>query len=357
MKILVIMKRFGANKDMVMQDFGRQIRLFEPLAKHHKIDFICLDYKEHENMDIKRSGINYYIRPYSILGHFRFINDFKRIIKKNKYDAIVGTTDPLIGILGYFYSKKFRTKYAYDLQDEYSHYDSYKIPFVKYFDRKAVKNSDVVLTVSDSLNKRVRKFRKKPTITIQNGIDLKEFKRYGKEKARKILKLPKGKIIVYIGEISRLKGADILIGAFREVKKELPDANLLLSGKILGNINVNQNGIIYKEYPRRSEVVAALKAADVAVLPNRKNIFSECCFPYKLLEYMAANLPIVSTDLGDASALLSKSGYLCRSGDRYDMAEKLIYALKRGKKKDYRNLLKNLAWENLGKKVNRILTK
>ena len=39
MKILVVMKRFGANKDMVMEDFGRQIRLFEKLAKKHEIDF------------------------------------------------------------------------------------------------------------------------------------------------------------------------------------------------------------------------------------------------------------------------------------------------------------------------------
>ena len=41
MKILVIMKRFGANKDMVMEDFGRQIRLFENLVKRHKVDFFC----------------------------------------------------------------------------------------------------------------------------------------------------------------------------------------------------------------------------------------------------------------------------------------------------------------------------
>ena len=33
LKILVLMKRFGAGKDMVMQDFGRQIRLFENIAK------------------------------------------------------------------------------------------------------------------------------------------------------------------------------------------------------------------------------------------------------------------------------------------------------------------------------------
>ena len=358
MRILVIMKRFGANKDMVMQNFGRQIRLFETLAKKHEIDFLCPDYKKHENKDIIKSGINYYVRPYSILGHFKFVNELKKMIKKGKYEVIVGTTDPLIGIIGYFYSKKFKRKYIYDLQDEYSSYDTYNIPFVKYLNREAVKNSDIVLTVSESLNKRIKKFRKKPTYTIQNGIDLKSFKSMGKEKARKVLKLPKGKIAVYIGEISKLKGADILIEAFKEVRKEIPDSYLLLSGKIMDGINVKQERVIYEEYPKRQQVITALSAADVAVLPNKKNIFSEYCFPYKLLEYMAANLPIVATNIGDASTMLSKHrNYLCEPNDKYNMAEKLIYALKSNKRPDYRNLLKNLAWKNLSKKVNRILTK
>ena len=39
----------------------------------------------------------------------------------------------------------------------------------------------------------------------------------------------------------------------------------------------------------------ALSAADVAVLPNINNEFSRYCFPYKLVEYMAAYFPIVAT--------------------------------------------------------------
>ena len=195
MKILVIMKRFGANKDMVMQNFGRQVRLFEQLSKlGHKIDFLCPDYKKRENKSIKKSGIIYYIKQYSILSHSQFVKTLKKLIRKNNYEYIIGSTDPLLGILGYRYAKKFNIRYIYDMQDEYSCYDSYRIPFVKYFDKKAVKNSDIVFTVSESLNKHIKKFRKKPTYTIQNGIDLKYFKKMSKEKARKILRLPKRKM-------------------------------------------------------------------------------------------------------------------------------------------------------------------
>ena len=52
MKLLVVMKRFGANKDMVLDNFGRQIHLFEPLAKKHKIDFFCPDYTKKESKTI-----------------------------------------------------------------------------------------------------------------------------------------------------------------------------------------------------------------------------------------------------------------------------------------------------------------
>ncbi|MBN4049039.1 glycosyltransferase family 4 protein [archaeon AH-315-M20] len=358
MKILVIMKRFGANKDMVMQNFGRQIRLFEPLAKKHKIDFLCPDYKKHSTKDIKKRNINYYIRPYSILRHFKFTKELKNIIKKNNYDVIVGTTDPLIGILGYFYSKKFNIKYVYDMQDEYSCYDTYKVPFVKRLDKIAVKNSDVILTVSDSLNNHVKKFRKKPTYTIQNGIDTKSFKKISKIKARKSLHLPEGKIIIYIGEISKFKGVDVLIEAFKEVKKVIPNTYLLLSGKISDSINVNQNSIIYEKYPKRKEVITALNAADIAILPNKKNIFSMYCFPYKLVEYMYVDLPIVATKIGDASVILSKfNDSLCKPNDKYDMADKIMKKLNGKAKINYSRILKKLTWNYLANKLESIIKK
>ena len=158
-------------------------------------------------------------------------------------------------------------------------------------------------------------------------------------------------------EISKLKGGDVLIDAFKEVKKEIPDANLLLSGKVLDNINVKGKGIIYRQYSKRSEIILALNAADVGTIPNRENIFSKYCFPNKLVEYMATDLPIVATNIGDTSEILSKSGYLCKPDNKYDMAEKLIYALKTNKKPNYKTFLKNLTWESLAKKLDKIITK
>ena len=357
MKMLVIMKRFGANKDMVTQNAGRQVKIFEALSKFgYKIDFFCLDYKKHENRNIKKRNINYLIRPYSIFKYYKLTDELKKIINKNKYDYIVGSTDPLLGILGFKLAKKFNVRYIYDMQDEYSAYASYRIPFVRHWDKKAVKNSDIVLTVSDSLNSYIRKFREKPTYTIQNGFDLKERRKIGKSRARKILNLPQGKIIIYIGEISRFKGVDILIEAFKQVKRTIPNSYLLLTGKVADNINIRHDSIIYKEYPKREELIAALNAADIAVLPNKKSMFSRFSFPYKLADYMAAGLPIVATDIGDASFAMSKyKNSICKLDDKFDMADKIIKKLGTNGRVDYGNVLNKLSWNSLAKKLDSII--
>jgi glycosyltransferase involved in cell wall biosynthesis len=242
MKILVVMKRFGANKDMVIQDFGRQIRLFENL-KQHKIDFLCPDYTKKENKDVKLHNMDFYIRAINITNPFNFLKDFNQILKKRKYDVIVATTTPIIGFISYFFSKKYKIKLLYDLQDNYEIYDAYKTPFFKYIDKYVTKKADAVICVSNILKSKVKKFRKKPIYIIENGVEINLFKSMPKLRARKILKLPtKSKIIVYIGHISNIKGFDILYEAFKIVKEKYPNTYLLLSGKIDKNIDIEIRG-------------------------------------------------------------------------------------------------------------------
>lgn len=353
MKILVIMKRFGANKDMVMQDFGRQIRLFEQLAKKHIIHFLCPDYKKKESKIISRNRIKYIVMPASFLSLISFYNSLESLAKKEKYDAIIATTDPLIGILGYYFSKKHKIPFAYDLQDNFESYGAYKLPFVRYFDRRAVKNADIVFAVSESLKNLVSKFRKKPTYVIQNGIDLSLFKKIDKKNVRKKLSLPlNGRIIVYVGEISKAKGAAVMLDAFEIVRKKVPDAYLLLSGEVQKGISIKRTNIIFEKFPQRENIVSALNASDVALIPNLESPFSKYCFPYKALEYMAMGLPIVATDMGDVSLLLKKyKGSLCKPNNAYDMAEKIISKLEKPGNVDYSSDVKSLKWKVLADKL------
>ena len=106
----------------------------------------------------------------------------------------------------------------------------------------------------------------------------------------------------------------------------------------------------------QDKIVRLINAADVAVVPNREDEFTKYCFPYKVVEYMACNTPIVATKLGDVELMLK--GYkdsLCMPDDEDDMCKKIRIQLKKGKI-DYRKKLKNNTWNNIAYKFHKILT-
>jgi len=88
-KILVLMKRFGSNKDMVKENFGREIRLFEQLSRKYDIDFLCFDYNKKQ-------------RLFSLLYQIRMLKDlliFQQDSQKEKQQMISPT---LITFIHYF---------------------------------------------------------------------------------------------------------------------------------------------------------------------------------------------------------------------------------------------------------------
>lgn len=359
MKLLVVMKRFGSNKDMVLDNFGRQIRLFEPLAKKHKIDFFCPDYTKRESKEIIRNNIKYVIRPASLLSYINLFKSLSSIVKQEKYDVIVATTDPIIGILCYKISKKYNIPLIYDLQDNFESYDSYKMPFVGKLDRKVLKEADVVLAVSKTLKGHILKIRKKPIYVINNGIEADLVKPINKNIARKKLSLPlKSKIIVFIGHLEKLKGGLLLLNAFKIVREKIPNCYLLISGKVEQGMNIKQKNIIFRDFPKREEVVLGINSADAAILPNPVNNFTKYCFPYKLVEYMACGVPIVATGIGDVSLVLKKyPGSLCMPNDAKDLAEKIIMQLGKGRKVNYGEEVWSRNWSALAGKMDKILAK
>ena len=364
MRLLVLTSRYTATRDIINEDFGRQTRLFSSLKKlGHKIDFFVADYRKYENKDTKLNGINVRIMPFSIFRFFDFMRDLNNALKGKKYDFLIASSDPLWGILGHFFAKKHKIKFIYDLHDNYETYSTYKVPFFRYFDRHIIKSADIVTTVSHALKNKISDIRKKNVFVIQNGVDLKLFRPMNKPQCRKSLNLPKDvKIIAYAGSIQRSQGINLVLGVFEELRKDIKNLRLVVAGRFVGSekkyIDLNQDGIIYLKSLTQDKIARLINAADVAILPNPDNNFIRYCFPYKILEYMACNAPIVATDIGDVSLLLRKyKGSLCKPNDSVDLADKIISKLKENKKVDYSKDIKNLTWEKLAKKLDKIITK
>ena len=85
MEILVLTSRYTANRDIIVEDFGRQTRLFSALRKLvHGIDFFVADYRKYENKNIKLHGINVMIRPFGIFSILSFLINFDSALKNKK---------------------------------------------------------------------------------------------------------------------------------------------------------------------------------------------------------------------------------------------------------------------------------
>lgn len=358
MKILVFTSRYTASRDIISEDFGRQIRLFEQLGKlNHKVDFFCVDYKKFEKKDLKLHNINVFIRPFKPIKFFSFLLEFKKILSGKSYDIIISTSDPLWGVIGFFFSRSEKIKFIYDVQDNYLIYQSYKIPFFGIFERYVVRNSDLVICASNILTNNVKKIRKGKTITIPNGVDTSLFKPINKIVSRKKLSLPvKTKIISYIGSIQKVQGVDILIEAFRELKKKF-NVKLLIVGRI-GTVNKEQfdfdeEDILYLGSLSQKDVVYAINASDVLVIPYPKNSFTEVMMaPYKIVEFLACNKPIVITNVGEIKKLIKDKNMIAKPSDIKDLNKKIMYALKVGSVKSRQTALK-FDWERIASVLNK----
>ncbi len=365
MKILFVMKRFSSGKDMVLEDFGRQMRLADELNRlGHKVDFLCADYKAKENFEKIVNGKRVNVIGISVFSIFQLIKRLNKVAKG--YDAIIGATDPIFGIIVHRPAKKNKKLFIYDIQDNYETYLTGKIPFLRLLERKAMRDADLVLVESYLLEKKIKRFNKR-TLVIPNGVSYDINKVTEKKKARRILNLPLDKkIIVYAGRYHgshEKEGVDLLLKVFSKLRgqnSKYKDVTLLLIGD--GNrqrlkIERNKGNIIALDSMPYKKLMVALSASDVMVLPYTKTRFTQYMLtPYKLPEYMVFNRPIVCSNVGEFKKMLKETRDLVfNPGDHDDFIEKLKKALYYNKKIDYSQELKNYTWENIAKKLNKSL--
>lgn len=364
MRILLIIKRFSSTigKDAILNDFGREIRLAEELQKKHQVTVLAGDHVKKENKSTKLHGVQVEIRPFSILKLNRFLKEARKLAAEN--DVVIGTTHPLFAFAAHLAAGN--KGFVYDLRDNYEAYDFSNFPMlrkgllgklmIRALNNFLIKKCSLAVCVSDSLMRKVQQIRKGRTIVVQNGVE-KIFRPLDRNKSRKKLGLPDAPIITYIGHVSEERGTKLLLKAFGMVREKQKNAVLLLSGRVDKEINIKKPGIVYMELPIRKDVVLAINAADVAVLPQPANETSKYTFPYKLMEYMACNTPVVATAIGDVKEVLREYQESLCEDNAEDMAEKILTIIEKKKKVNYSSSIANYTWEKLAMKLNSELVK
>ena len=112
--------------------------------------------------------------------------------------------------------------------------------------------------------------------------------------------------LVYPGTISYQNGIDIVIRAMAVVKQECKSARLEIYGaprsqkyyqeliKLIGDLGLN-GSVTFRGVVPFEEIGSILKGANIGVVPKRGGIFGSEAFSTKILEFMAAGLPVIAS--------------------------------------------------------------
>ena len=147
----------------------------------------------------------------------------------------------------------------------------------------------------------------------------------------------KKNVVLFIGRLHWIKGADLLVHAFSSLLDSAPDTHLVVAGPDDGQLRELQqltetlnlrNRISFPGYLDHDSKLAALVDADVVVIPSRSEIFAILA-----LEALMCGTPVLLSSACGLSPMPPRELGVqqFQSGDGYDLKAQLLELLSAGR--------------------------
>ncbi len=190
---------------------------------------------------------------------------------------------------------------------------------------------------------------------IPNGVDISLFN---------FEKTKNPKKIVFSGAMYFHRGLDILMDAIPNIIKKVPEARFVFLGsgdeleklKKLSVENQLENNIEFKGWINREEIPENIMNAAIGIGPLRLTDVTSRALPIKVLEYMAAALPLIAQKgtLPDDILINEKNGFVIDSVN--ELTEKITLLLLDPKKadnmgKESKKMVQKFAWDKIVKDI------
>jgi glycosyltransferase involved in cell wall biosynthesis len=166
---------------------------------------------------------------------------------------------------------------------------------------------------------------------VPKGVDTVLFRPEGTNR-RAALGLQDRQVVVAVSRLVPIKNVGLLVDAMAHVRRDRPDAHLLVVGEGPERAALEQRArdagvkaaVTFAGYVPHHELAACYRAADVFALPSE---FDNS--PNALLEAMACGLPVVATDVGGVRDFVDrrKGSELVPPGDASALAAAIVRAL------------------------------
>ncbi|MGD1805637.1 glycosyltransferase family 4 protein [Dapis sp. BLCC M126] len=264
-----------------------------------------------------RPGFSWKKIVYDILMFVKVI----KLIAKKRYDLVHAVEESVFIALLLKFTLKI--PYIYDMDSSLAQQMEEKYPFLsrfgsilRWFEKQAVKNSEVVVPVCQALANTVYKYRPKKVVLLPDVSLLNEKQVSNQQNLRRELKIS-NTMLMYVGNLEQYQGIDLLLDSFALALKQTKEVDLVIVGGNPEDIKNYQNkskklGIQEKVHflgqKPASELGNYLAQADVLVSPRTKGKNT----PMKIYSYLdsgkavlATNLPTHTQVLGNKTAMLS----------------------------------------------------
>jgi len=264
----------------------------------------------------------------SVLNKKRIILELRKIIEKEgmQNNLIIWNYNPMYVVYFNKLSQKLNIFDTVDNWLEHSSYKQYKEVLRKNYDLIR-DGSDLIFTVSES-SKQILFNNQENTHWIPNAVDLEYFQ--GQVNISDKLKEIPRPIIGFLGILQDRIDDNILL----YLAKNNPDKSLVLAGPVWKNFPKKKfkglKNVYFLGQISYSEIPALYNGFDVGIIPYKINAFVKSTDPMKYYEYIAANLPVVST----SAPGIERFGHLIAIANNVeDFNDFVNQAIKEGKEK------------------------
>lgn len=272
-------------------------------------------------------------------------------IREFQPDVVHAASPVLVGLPAMAMARKHKLPFVYEVRDLWENasvdrgkwdYDSLPYRGAKGLETIIFKQAQSIVTICSALREEIapRMGRKVELAVIKNGVESELFQpQAASQRVLEKWNLKGKRVLGYIGAFQPYEGLPHLIEAMPAIKKEIPNAHLMITGG--GNALetelhqlVKSRGlsdmVTFTGRVPHSEVQEMYSVVDLMVYPRISTRTTELTTPLKPLEAMALKIPVM---LSATRAMLEivnpgETGYAFKPGDEADLARVAIAALR-----------------------------
>lgn len=322
MRIAFLCKRHYTGKDVLLDHYGRLYELPHHLARMgHEVGAWCLDYRGHQDeIQQQEGGTGSLVWASFSIGGVRatrfptYPYQLYRQLSEFKPDIVIGASDIPHVALATWLGHRLDIPCAIDMYDNFESFGQARIPGFRSLLAYAIRNSHLIITVSQSLREKVLVDHApaQPVIVMPNGINNSVFSPGNRSQSRQELGLPvDAKLIGTAGGLSRMKGLHTVYATWQQMEQHHPNLHLVLAGPVETGLPLPTGPRVhYLGELHERQVAVLFRALDVGIIPLADSPFGRYCFPQKAYEMLASHLPVVVANTGEMASLFAPWSHL-----------------------------------------------